>query len=94
MGHLSGRVAALQANQVIDMTVTSVGSGPGSAVAVLERQLLADQRTLADDQKAKAAAAVLAADQARVQTDAAAITSASGAGGFRRSSPARTNLYL
>jgi hypothetical protein len=79
---------------VIDMTVTSVGSGLGSAVAVLERQLLADQRTLAEHQKAKAAAAVLAADQARVQTDAAAITSASGTGGFRRGSPARTNLYL
>ena len=85
---------ALEANQVIDMTVTSVGAGVGGALAVLERQLRADQRTLADDEKAKAAAAVLAADQARVQTDAAAISSASSAGVGRGSSQGTMNLYL
>ena len=61
------------------MSVTSIGTGAGTASTALDRQLRADQKVLQDDQQKKAAQATLAADLAQIQTDQLAITTARSA---------------
>ena len=73
------------------MSIGGVGSGTGIDTAALERQLQADVKALQDAEKAKAAQAVIAADQARIQTDEIAIAAASS---NRSDSLGQANLYL
>ena len=77
------------------MSVAGIGSG-GSGTAGLERQLRVDQKTLQDDQRSKAAQAVLAIDQARIQADQLAIGAAAATAAARTdpAAAAKTDVNL